>query len=89
VKLLVEISRSSGKTLVMNLHSVELALAYFPRIIGFRGGRVEFDRPPTDVNEEMLSRLYAGISRSEAEEAGIPAPHDSALICYGPLFPRK
>jgi len=89
VKLLVEISRSSGETLVMNLHSVELALAYFPRVIGFRGGKIEFDRPPVEVTEEMLGRLYAGISRSEAEEAGIHHAHDSPLICYGPLFPRK
>ncbi|TAK09740.1 ATP-binding cassette domain-containing protein, partial [bacterium] len=34
VKLLLEISERTRKTLLMNLHSVGLALAYFPRVIG-------------------------------------------------------
>jgi phosphonate transport system ATP-binding protein len=89
VKLLGEISQTSRKTLLMNLHSVELALTYFPRVIGFREGQIEFDRPPVEVTAAMLARLYAGISPSEAEEAGIRSDHDTPLTCYGPLFPRK
>ncbi|MFQ5655958.1 MAG: phosphonate ABC transporter ATP-binding protein [Candidatus Methylomirabilales bacterium] len=89
VKLLVEISQASGKTLVMNLHSVELALTYFPRVIGFREGRVRFDRSPRELTEHVLAQLYAGVSQSEAEEAGIEPKDDSPLTCYGPLFPGK
>lgn len=90
VKLLVEISRTSGKTLVMNLHSVDLALTYFPRVIGFRGGRIQFDRPPVDLSEEHLSVLYAGVSQSEAQEAGVSAENESSFTpSCGPLFPRK
>lgn len=90
VRLLVEISQTSGKTLVMNLHSVDLALTYFSRVIGFREGRIQFDRPPVELTEEDLTRLYADVSRSEAQEAGVHADHDSSFTSpCGPLFPRK
>ncbi|MFQ5946218.1 MAG: phosphonate ABC transporter ATP-binding protein, partial [Anaerolineae bacterium] len=89
VKLLLEISRASGKTLLMNLHSVELALTYFPRIIGFREGRIQFDRPPVELTEDLLARLYAGMSRSEAQEAGMGLDHDSPITSCGPLLPGK
>lgn len=89
VKLLVEISQTSGKTLLMNLHSVELALTYFPRIVGFRGGRIQFDRPPVELTEDLLARLYAGISPSEAQEAGFGPDHDSSCTSCGPLHPGK
>ncbi len=89
VRLLVEISQTSGKTLVMNLHSVDLALTYFPRVIGFREGRIHFDRSPTELTEEDLFRLYAGVSGSEAQEAGVRADHVSSFTSScGPLFPR-
>ncbi len=90
VKLLVEISQRSGKTLVMNLHSVELALTYFPRVIGFREGQIQFDRPPVELTEDLLSRLYAGVSRSEAQEAGMDLQHESPFSSpCGPLLPGK
>jgi phosphonate transport system ATP-binding protein len=90
VRLLVEISRTSGKTLVMNLHSVELALTYFPRVIGFREGRIQFDRPPVELSEEHLSGLYAGVSRSETQEAGVSAENASPFTsACGPLLPGK
>lgn len=90
VRLMVEISQTSGKTLVMNLHSVDLALTYFPRVIGFREGHVQFDRPPAELTEEHLSRLYAGVSGSDAEEAGVRADYDSSFTSScRPLFPRE
>jgi phosphonate transport system ATP-binding protein len=60
VTLLRDLSAESRKTLLMNLHSVDLALAYFPRIIGIRGGRVQFDLSPDKVRPEVLDELYAG-----------------------------
>ena len=89
VKLLLEISEASGKTLLMNLHSMDLALTYFPRIIGFRDGRVQFDRPPVELTEDLLARLYAGISRTEAQDAGMGTDHDSPFTSCGPLLPGK
>ena len=44
----------------MNLHSVELALNYFPRIVGIRNGLVHFDLAPHKVSAELLAELYVG-----------------------------
>ncbi len=60
VTLLRDLAHESRKTLLMNLHSVDLALNYFPRIIGVRDGRIHFDRSPDQVTEELLRGLYAG-----------------------------
>jgi phosphonate transport system ATP-binding protein len=60
VSLLRDISGESRKSLLMNLHSVDLALSYFPRIIGVRDGRIHFDLSPDKVSQELLEGLYAG-----------------------------
>ena len=56
---LVEAARASQATLVASLHAVDLALKWFPRIVGMRDGEVVFDRPPAAVTREMLHELYA------------------------------
>ena len=68
VKLLVELCSTFHKTLVMNLHSVDLALAYFPRVIGFRDGQVAFDRSPDEISDDLLTDLYAGRLTSVSAE---------------------
>ena len=60
--LLVRLAETEGRrrTLVVALHTVELALAHFPRIVALRNGRVSFDAPPREVGRDALSELYAG-----------------------------
>ncbi len=65
VTLLRDLSAESRKTLQMSLHSVELALAFFPRIVGIRAGRVLFDLAPDKVTGELLQALYAGQEGAE------------------------
>jgi phosphonate transport system ATP-binding protein len=65
--LLRDLSSESRKTLLVNLHSVELALHLFPRIVGLREGRVLFDLAPDKVTAERLEELYAGDRDDEAE----------------------
>lgn len=60
VTLLRDLAHESRKTLLMNLHSVDLALGYFPRIVGVRDGRIHFDLSPEQVTAELLRGLYAG-----------------------------
>ena len=48
-----------GVTLVASLHAVDLALAHFPRIVGVREGQIAFDRPASEVSQELLDALYA------------------------------
>ncbi|MBP9660637.1 MAG: ATP-binding cassette domain-containing protein [Aeromonas sp.] len=59
-------ARARGSTLIANLHAVELALEHFPRIIGLREGRVQFDCPAQAVTPAMLSALYAGDDEVDA-----------------------
>lgn len=64
-----ELSREAqerGVTLVASLHAVDLALKWFPRIVGLRDGLVAFDLPPVRVSEAMLRELYG------SESPGIP-----------------
>ena len=60
VQLLMDISKQTGKTLLVNLHSVDLALSYFSRVIGVKNGTTMFDLSPDDVNDELLEDLYSG-----------------------------
>jgi phosphonate transport system ATP-binding protein len=87
VKLLVELSRDFRKTLIMNLHSVDLALAFFPRIIGFRNGRVAFDRSPDNVSDDFLAALYAGRNPGVGTEASADV-FTSSRSCIPLLRPQ-
>jgi phosphonate transport system ATP-binding protein len=60
VKLLVDISESMRKTLLVNLHSVDLALEFFPRIVGIRNGTMLFDLTSDKVTDDLLEDLYSG-----------------------------
>ena len=48
-----------GAALICGLHQVDLALEWFPRVIGLRAGRVEFDLPRAEISASMLTQLYA------------------------------
>ena len=75
---LVAQSESTGATFVASLHAVDLALRWFPRIVGMRDGGVMFDRPADQVTPAMLVALYA--SEGGPPAAGTPArpaPHAS------------
>ena len=56
--LLRHLSQSTGKTLVMSLHSIELAQSHCDRIIGLRQGRIIFDAPAMAVSPAMIAALY-------------------------------
>jgi phosphonate transport system ATP-binding protein len=82
VRLLIDISRDTRKTLVVSLHSVDLALAYFPRVIGIRNGVATFDLAPDQITETMLEDLYAGDDRDHSRtevlsEATTPIAYSS------------
>jgi phosphonate transport system ATP-binding protein len=56
--LLRELVVEAGKTLVVSLHSIDLARWYCDRIIGLRAGRVLFDQPAAALSEAMIMDLY-------------------------------
>lgn len=59
VSQLIAHSEGSGATLVASLHAVDLALKWFPRIVGMRAGELAFDLPARQVTRDMLAELYA------------------------------
>jgi phosphonate transport system ATP-binding protein len=74
---LVAQSRDTGATLLASLHAVDLALRWFPRIVGMRDGAVAFDVPVERVTTRMLHDLYATEGRTlptQANDPGAIAP---------------
>ena len=64
VGALVAESEARGATLLASLHAVDLALKWFPRLIGMKGGEIVFDRPTAAVTSAMLHDLYATEGRA-------------------------
>ncbi len=56
--LLTQISEEEDLTLVASIHQIDLAKAYFPRLIGLKDGRVLFDAPPEAISPEAFGALY-------------------------------
>ncbi|MBE9181459.1 phosphonate ABC transporter ATP-binding protein [Oculatella sp. LEGE 06141] len=56
--LLRELVQEMGKTLVISLHSIELAQQYCDRIIGLRDGTILFDIPSFALSAERIRDLY-------------------------------
>ncbi len=89
VRLLVDWTAETRKTLLASLHAVDLALAHFPRIVGLREGRVLFDAAPAAITEAMLRELYGGEAPGTGtgtgtgtDERAVP-PHGRRYGCYG------
>jgi phosphonate transport system ATP-binding protein len=59
VGALVAENEARGATLVASLHAVDLALKWFPRLVGMKLGEIVFDRPTAAVTTAMLHDLYA------------------------------
>jgi phosphonate transport system ATP-binding protein len=58
IKELIEETSARGASLIASLHAVDLAIRWFPRIIGIKNGEIAFDLPSAKVSEQMLSDLY-------------------------------
>ena len=72
LRTLVAQSEGSGATLVASLHAVELALRWFPRIVGMREGRIVFDCAVGDVSDAMLTALYANEVTDATPHTALP-----------------
>jgi len=79
VKLLLDISEQTKKTLIVSLHSVDLALAYFPRVIGIKRGKTSFDLSPDKITDAMLEELYEGSPADRNVSEAISEPSVSIV----------
>ena len=82
VNLLVTEATARGVTLVASLHAVDLALRWFPRIVGLKGGEIAFDLPPVRVTEQALRDLYA------SESGALPLHGEQPLVLPTPALGR-
>jgi phosphonate transport system ATP-binding protein len=71
---LVKDATTRSATFVASLHAVDLALRWFPRIVGLKDGEVAFDLPAVRVTEALLRELYA------AETSVPPTQGPEALV---------
>jgi phosphonate transport system ATP-binding protein len=82
-------AQARGVTLVASLHAVDLALKWFPRVVGLREGAVQFDCPPVRVTEAMLHELYGtesgGIPTQDYRPIERPEPRPHAAAASQPL----
>jgi phosphonate ABC transporter, ATP-binding protein len=55
---LQKINQDLNRTVIVNVHSVELARHYSTRIIGLRAGEVVFDGTPEEATDAVLTGIY-------------------------------
>ena len=79
VKLLLDISEQTHKTLLMNLYSIDLALAYFSRVVGIKEGKVVFDLSPDKISDGLLGDLYSG-HLPESQHEKVPNEESGTLV---------
>jgi phosphonate transport system ATP-binding protein len=73
---LLRINRQTGITVLVNLHSLDLARAYCDRLIGMSAGKIVFDGKPSDLTDDVARVLY-GMEAAEVMDIGdtkIPVP---------------
>lgn len=59
IDLLLKLSRDSGHTLLVSLHTLEIALNCFDRVIALESGKIVFDGPPSNISQSLLDNIYA------------------------------
>ena len=59
INTLIAEANKRGATLVVTLHQVDVATSEFPRVIGLKDGRLDFDLASNLVTKEILQELYA------------------------------
>ena len=66
---LKQINQTMGKTVIVNIHSVQLAKQFSSRIIGFKSGCVVFDGTPEELGGKELTEIYGRNILEEKEGA--------------------
>ncbi len=59
IELLIQLSIERQHTLLVSLHTLEIAFNYFDRVIAIESGQIIFDGPPSEIDDGVLDRVYA------------------------------
>ncbi|MCM0582526.1 phosphonate ABC transporter ATP-binding protein [Weissella diestrammenae] len=65
---LKRLNEELGLTVIVNLHSVPLALQYASRIVGLRAGQLVYDKPIDEVNQNDFDAIYVEESAKESSK---------------------
>ncbi len=60
------INKDMNISILINIHHVDLALKYCSRVIGINAGEIIYDGPASEVDKEVLDKIYKG-GREENE----------------------
>jgi phosphonate transport system ATP-binding protein len=77
-----DVNRQDGLTVLVNLHSLDLARGYCDRLIGMASGRIVFDGAPAALTDHIARELY-DLEANEVMGAGAEAPDNSAVPALG------
>jgi phosphonate transport system ATP-binding protein len=58
MEILTRIQREDGRTVVVSLHQMDMAIRYCTRVIALNQGRVVYDGPSADLTPQLLRALY-------------------------------
>jgi phosphonate transport system ATP-binding protein len=58
MEILTRIQREDGRTVLVSLHQVDMAIRYCTRVIALNQGRVVYDGPSADLTPQLLRGLY-------------------------------
>ena len=58
MEILSTIQREDGRTVVISLHQVDMAIRYCPRVIALNQGQVVYDGPSAQLTPKLLRQLY-------------------------------
>ena len=75
---LQRINRHFGLTVLVNLHSLDLARGYCDRVLGMASGRLVFDGAPEGLTADVTRELYGMEAHEVMDHADMPALADAA-----------
>ena len=90
MEILTRIQREDGRTVVVSLHQVDMAIRYCPRVIALNQGQVVYDGPSANLTPALLRQLYGMqadefLSGSELLNAPTPQAPSPTLVWSSPM----
>jgi phosphonate transport system ATP-binding protein len=58
METLAAINKERNITVLVNLHALDIARRFCPRVIGMANGRIVFDGPPEELNASVVDQIY-------------------------------
>ena len=80
--ILVQLNRQYNITVIMNSHSVELALKKSDRIIGIADGRLVLDKKSSEVTDENIEFIYGGAYEKHEQNEGYQKNYGTGNAFY-------